>query len=242
CLRHRRRYCEGDSCTSEVETEYSECDKLCYVGLDGDCNARVLAGGYGILTSPLYPYNYKADVECLQTVIAPPGEKVVVSFETIDVEDYQGICYYDWIKVYDGKDDTSPLLGTFCGNAIPDNIVSSGRAMTVLFFSDYSVTKRGFMANYATSSPMSPVHTCHFEGSFSSCQWQHDATSDFQWTRNKGKTVSSSTGPSYDHTTRQDEGFYIFIETSSPQTNGMKARILTPLLAPPSDGHCLEFS
>ncbi|XP_078492916.1 astacin-like metalloendopeptidase [Ciona intestinalis] len=242
CERHRRRFCEGDLCTSDVETEYLTCEQFCVVGRDTDCPQRVLTDGYGVMTSPLYPYNYKADVECLQTIIAPPGDQVTLSFEAVDVEDYSGICYYDWIKVYDGEDGTSPLLGTFCGTSVPADVRSTGSVLTVLFFSDYSVTKRGFVANYVTSSTNSPIHMCHFEGVLSTCGWQHDITSDFNWSRNKGNTVSSETGPAYDHTTLQNEGFYLFIETSSPQTSGMKARVLTPVLTTPSEGHCLEFA
>ena len=33
----------------------------------------------------------------------------------------------------------------------------------------------------------------------------------------------------------------MFIETSSPQTSGMVARMLTPTYPAPSNGHCLEF-
>ena len=69
-------------------------------GRDTDCPARVVYGDdYATITSTLYPYNYKLDSQCLQTFTAPPGETVSLKFEKVDVEDYQGICYYDWIKV-----------------------------------------------------------------------------------------------------------------------------------------------
>ena len=33
----------------------------------------------------------------------------------------------------------------------------------------------------------------------------------------------------------------MFLETSSPQTNGMLARLLTPTYPAPANGHCVEF-
>ena len=41
--------------------------------------------------------------------------------------------------------------------------------------------------------------SCDFEGSM--CGFVQDKNDKFDWTRNKGSTSSSSTGPSADHTT-----------------------------------------
>ena len=42
------------------------------------------------------------------------------------------------------------------------------------------------------------VLTCDFEQGF--CQWFHLVDDEFDWTRNKGQTNSSGTGPTADHT------------------------------------------
>jgi len=65
---------------------------------DRDCPSRHITKTYGFVTSPLYPYNYKDSVDCVQTIGAD-NERVILTFESIDVEDYNGICYYDWVKV-----------------------------------------------------------------------------------------------------------------------------------------------
>lgn len=36
-------------------------------------------------------------------------------------------------------------------------------------------------------------------------------------------------------------GNYMYIETSSPQTSGMLARLMSPLYPAPTTGHCLIF-
>lgn len=43
---------------------------------------------------------------------------------------------------------------------------------------------------------------CDFENPKGLCGYTQDSTDDFDWTRNRGSTTSSLTGPSSDHTTR----------------------------------------
>ncbi len=42
-----------------------------------------------------------------------------------------------------------------------------------------------------------------------------------------------------DHSTGTDQGYYLYIETSHPQTPGQKARIISPLYYPSTV--CLRF-
>ncbi|UJR31098.1 hypothetical protein I4U23_018606, partial [Adineta vaga] len=83
-----------------------------------------------------------------------------------------------------------------------------------------------------------PSVWCDFETSF--CGWTNDTTGDFYWTRARKATDSPSTGPSTDHTTGTDRGYYLYIETSSPQKPGDKARIVSPMYAA-SSSVCLKF-
>lgn len=55
---------------------------------------------------------------------------------------------YDFVTVYDGTTSSSPQLLRTSGNSIPDPILSSGSAMTVVFTSDSSVQYAGFLAEY----------------------------------------------------------------------------------------------
>ncbi|XP_035827620.1 MAM and LDL-receptor class A domain-containing protein 2-like [Aplysia californica] len=82
---------------------------------------------------------------------------------------------------------------------------------------------------------------CTFESGF--CGWMQDTKDQLDWTRNKGKTPSFATGPSIDHTTGLDTGYYIYVETSSPAITGQKARLLSPVIdaAQTSDGCHLTF-
>nr|XP_054757010.1 MAM and LDL-receptor class A domain-containing protein 2-like [Lytechinus pictus] len=68
--------------------------------------------------------------------------------------------------------------------------------------------------------------TCDFELDF--CGWTQDQTDEFDWTRDAGGTGSSNTGPSYDHSTGTAEGFYAYIEVSSPRVQGDRAILISP--------------
>lgn len=58
-------------------------------------------------------------------------------------------------------------------------------------------------------------------------------------------TSSSNTGPTYDHTYGTDYGRYLYIESSSPRTQGDKARVISsPYSHDPTDGNgyeCVTF-
>ncbi|CAF0808194.1 unnamed protein product, partial [Brachionus calyciflorus] len=73
------------------------------------------------------------------------------------------------------------------------------------------------------------------------CNYQHDVTADFKWERNKGETTSLSTGPPFDHTYQTQFGHYMYIETSSPQKPGQKARLITEKITKTPNGVCLNF-
>ena len=74
-------------------------------------------------------------------------QHVRLHFVGFDLESHPS-CRYDSVKVYDGRSNTSPLKGTYCGSSMPADITSSGSAMFVSFTSDSSVTKAGFRIRF----------------------------------------------------------------------------------------------
>lgn len=57
-------------------------------------------------------------------------------------------CVYDYLEIRDGHEETSPLIGRYCGYRIPGDIKSKSNKLYVKFVSDGSVQKAGFAANY----------------------------------------------------------------------------------------------
>ena len=77
---------------------------------------------------------------------------VKLQFMSFDVE-YGKKCDNDVVKVYDGSDTWAPRLGSFCGSALPGDIVSADNTVYVSFVSDYSTQKKGFEIKYTTVDP-----------------------------------------------------------------------------------------
>ncbi|XP_071486327.1 MAM and LDL-receptor class A domain-containing protein 1-like [Diadema antillarum] len=94
-----------------------------------------------------------------------------------------------------------------------------------------------------TPSPSSipAIVQCDFEDP-AICGFYQDVsgTDDFDWQRQSANTPSSDTGPPNDHTYGTSAGYYMYIESSSPQVLGDEARLWTPSY-PAAGGHCVEF-
>ncbi|XP_053395397.1 MAM and LDL-receptor class A domain-containing protein 1-like isoform X2 [Mercenaria mercenaria] len=69
-------------------------------------------------------------------------------------------------------------------------------------------------------------YDCTFDDSV--CGWQQSVQDDFNWTRKRDGTMSTSTGPRFDHTTMTMYGHYLYIETSSPRIYNDYAEIFGP--------------
>ena len=77
--------------------------------------------------------------------------------------------------------------------------------------------------------------SCNFDNGMCGIGQMKD--DDFDWTRHKGYTPSALTGPTRDVS---GKGYYMFIEGSSPQKTGDKARLQTPWFEANTD-YCLSF-
>ena len=59
-------------------------------------------------------------------------------------------CAYDHIVVFDGHTTESRALGRFCGSKLPHSVAASDNKMLLVFKSDASVQRRGFLAKHVT--------------------------------------------------------------------------------------------
>lgn len=57
-------------------------------------------------------------------------------------------CSYDYVQVFDGSSTESPLIGKFCGETIPEDFISTGNVLLIVFKSDWSLGGDGFYLNY----------------------------------------------------------------------------------------------
>ncbi|XP_057298293.1 MAM and LDL-receptor class A domain-containing protein 2-like isoform X2 [Hydractinia symbiolongicarpus] len=83
-------------------------------------------------------------------------------------------------------------------------------------------------------------HDCNFDVNFCPT-WITNATGKhFEWRRHQGKTSSIGTGPRFDHTTKSDQGYYVYIESSYPAQENDTAWLVGQNILNPQ-GFCLSF-
>ncbi|XP_038053997.1 bone morphogenetic protein 1-like [Patiria miniata] len=98
-------------------------------------------------TSPGFPSDYPNNADCSWRMRTSPGNQIVVSFVSIDVE-FERNCQYDYLIIYDGPDDTNPQIGRYCGRASPADFTSTSPHVFVKFRSDSSDTGGGFEIHF----------------------------------------------------------------------------------------------
>ncbi|XP_051655735.1 deleted in malignant brain tumors 1 protein-like [Manacus candei] len=113
----------------------------------GSCGG-LLQGLWGSIESPGYPNSYPNNAHCVWHIrLWDPARRVELRFSDVELEGSN--CSYDAIEVFDGGPLGGPLLGTVCTNT-SRVFTSSGHQLTVLFRSDFSITRRGFLAYYSS--------------------------------------------------------------------------------------------
>ncbi|XP_024864668.1 neuropilin-1a-like isoform X1 [Kryptolebias marmoratus] len=112
------------------------------------CGGHIEIHAPDYLTSPDYPSAYLPSQLCRWVITAPEaGQRILINFNPhFDLEDRD--CKYDYVEVYNGGDEFSPMLGKFCGKIAPSPIVSSGGQLLIKFVSDYETHGAGFSVRY----------------------------------------------------------------------------------------------
>lgn len=106
------------------------------------------------LTAPAGTFNdgsganqYGNNAECSWLIQPTNAQNITLSFSAFNTEQNN-----DGVLVYDGINNSSPLLGSFTGSAIPNTVTSTGGAMYVTFGSNQSIRGQGFTANYISTT------------------------------------------------------------------------------------------
>lgn len=104
------------------------------------------------------PLNYQNNTNSVFTISPTGASGVVLNFISFDFEQD-----YDYLYIYDGPNDTSPLIGKYDGNQLPNGgtIISSGSSITLKQTSDQGLTKSGFELDWYCLSPNDPP-VCNF--------------------------------------------------------------------------------
>ncbi|XP_037910464.1 tolloid-like protein 2 isoform X3 [Hermetia illucens] len=108
----------------------------------------------GALISPTYPGAYPKDLSCTYTFLGETNQRVRLEFRDFDLFFGGPHCPFDFVKVYDGPDNSSALIGTYCGQQRNLVIYSSESSLYVHFFTlprTANTQNRGFKGIYEFS-------------------------------------------------------------------------------------------
>ncbi|XP_017020584.1 protein tolkin [Drosophila kikkawai] len=112
--------------------------------------------------------DYDDSMDCEWTIEAPQNSNVQLIFLTFDIESSEN-CTYDYVQVFSNMEDTSgPMYGQYCGNVLPQDIISMTNSLLVRFKTDGSVPMKGFSASYVAVDPFDNSDEEDVENSYSS--------------------------------------------------------------------------
>ncbi|XP_065371429.1 tolloid-like protein 2 isoform X1 [Calliphora vicina] len=108
----------------------------------------------GVLISPTYPGAYPKDMSCTYQFLGESNQRVRLEFRDFDLFFGGPHCPFDYVKVYDGPDNSSALIGTYCGQQRNLVLYSSESSLFVHFFTlsrTANTQNRGFKGIYEFS-------------------------------------------------------------------------------------------
>ncbi len=119
--------------------------------------------------------NYENN-ETITTLITPntPNQIVEVSFDSFDLESG-----FDFLRIYDGIDNTSPLIGVYTDKELVNRKFTSTHssgALTFVFISDSSVTRSGWDATVFCKDKPNCLPPVNFDNTFLS-----SVEANFEW-------------------------------------------------------------
>ncbi|KAJ8376962.1 hypothetical protein SKAU_G00075420 [Synaphobranchus kaupii] len=101
--------------------------------------------------------DYHHNMNCTYHIVVMDNRIIQLKFNTFHLE-ASSSCRYDYVAVYDGQNTLAPLLGKFCGRAIPPSLKSSSNQLFIVFKTDSSVAALGWRATY--SETLGPQQGC----------------------------------------------------------------------------------
>ncbi len=203
---------DGGSCGIDtvIKTGYISVDTVnpCQVYMPGGSGSQTLTSCTGILFDSGGPNNY-GDNTNTTTIISPLGAtKVTLTFTVFNFE-----ANYDYLKIYDGPNANSPLIGSYDGNTLPNGgtIVANSGSVTLVQTSDIAVNMEGFIASwqceYATVPPISSFtanDTASCTGTINFSDLSTNGPTSWHWDFGDGDT-SNLRNPSHTYT---QAGYY----------------------------------
>uniref|UniRef100_A0A8C3V0R2 Metalloendopeptidase n=1 Tax=Catharus ustulatus TaxID=91951 RepID=A0A8C3V0R2_CATUS len=108
---------------------------------------ETLQDSTGNFSAPGFPNGYPSYSHCVWRISVTPGEKIMLNFTSMDLFKSR-LCWYDYVEVRDGYWRKAPLLGRFCGDKIPEPVISTDSRLWIEFRSSSNILGKGFFVVY----------------------------------------------------------------------------------------------
>ncbi|CAL1526076.1 unnamed protein product, partial [Lymnaea stagnalis] len=99
---------------------------------------------------------------------------------SIDQFDVEG-CPFDYLEIYDGPTANDPPLGQYCDVA-PGTVKSTGNSMHIVFYSDSSENRNGFIGSYVAETQCRQKNCSHTCEVLSTKPWREECLCS-EWMR-----------------------------------------------------------
>ncbi len=112
-----------------------------------DASVTILTASSGTFSDGSGVEKYANNTQCAWLIQPTTANTITLSFTSFDTE-----LDYDGVIVFDGANNTAPVLGQFTGATLPSSVTSTGGSMYVLFLSDEALRSNGWNANYNSTT------------------------------------------------------------------------------------------
>lgn len=130
-----------------------------------DC-VQQITESEGEIVTPYHDTVYPNKLNCAWTISLDAEHKdLKFKFTAFDLEESID-CTADYVVIRDGKDETYPLIGKYCGRTLPKPVTASSQSLYIMFHSDDLVASKGFKAEWTSS-----VTSSAFQG-YRPIMWQ----------------------------------------------------------------------
>ncbi|TNN61134.1 Cubilin [Liparis tanakae] len=114
-----------------------------------------LSGPAGSFSYPNTPGHeeYDHQVSCAWVIRVDPNKILRITFPFFELESSSN-CNFDFLQIHDGDSASSHMLGKYCSQNNPPELLSSHNALYFWFRSDHSVSAGGFTVAWQSQDPV----------------------------------------------------------------------------------------
>ncbi|KAH9514310.1 hypothetical protein Btru_028678 [Bulinus truncatus] len=102
----------------------------------------------GRIISSGFPFLYRHNTICTYGIRTAENTSVAIYFRRFHLEQHSN-CRYDYLQV---QNSLSTSVGKFCGAVVPSPVFLTNNMATLVFKTDYSVSRKGFDIIYVSST------------------------------------------------------------------------------------------